>query len=97
MGRGGAGAAAARQEHRRLRALRSARRGVLVYYNSLDFARLWFYLIEILIPLGGKLGATLQQFAWPVARNPFLSLFSQLRGQYQRDNVPLSHQPGWLE
>ena len=30
-------------------------------------------------------------------RNPFLSSFLQLSGQYQRDNVPPSHQPGWLE
>ena len=54
-----------------------------------------------LIPWGGGgLGATLQQFAWPEALQSFFfgtSVDNSDNVKHQRDIIPPSHQPGWLE
>ena len=52
-----------------------------------------------LIPFGGELGGTLQQFAWSEALQSFLFALQWIivTMKHPRDNIPSSHQPGWLE
>ena len=52
-----------------------------------------------LIPLGGGLGGTLQQCAWPEALQSFLfALQWTILAMFSTNvTMPPSHQPGWLE